>query len=160
MIDQTPLRFGLGRMLLAVATAAVILGGSTLLYRWWTAKPTIPLANAVAQFNQFATSNRVGTLEPPLTDAEVISSIQIQLSEIPGTLGKGTFDIHDIFERIAKTQRLPRDARLYAISDYQSADAPPRPVWWINLDVPLGNDVGYKLRIRETNDPVVDKKMP
>lgn len=161
MIEKAPLRFGLGRMLLAVAAFAVILSGSTLLYEWWTAIPTIPLATAVARFNQSAASNRVGALEPLLTGADVISAIRIQLSEIPGAFGKGTADIQAIFERIVRTERLPSDARIYFISDYQSAaDAPPQTVWWINLDVPLGNEVGYKLRIRETNDPVVDKKMP
>ena len=158
MVDHTKLRFGLGRMLVAVAVAAVILGGSVLLYQWWTAIPTIPLAYAVARFNQDAASNRVGALEPPLTEAEVISSIRNQLSEIPGPLGKGTIDIQAIFERIARTKRLPPDTSLYALSATESV--PPQAVWWINLDVIVRDELHYKVRIRETNFPVVDRKVP
>jgi hypothetical protein len=73
------LRFGLRFLLAAVAVAALLLGGGRELYYWYF---SVPLADAVASFNLRAADDPVGKLEPPLTEDEIVSSIQSQLPEL------------------------------------------------------------------------------
>jgi hypothetical protein len=39
------------------------------------------------------------------------------------------------------------------MNGYQIATGKTFTVWWINLDVRIGKDSGYGLRIRENNNP-------
>jgi hypothetical protein len=124
-----------------------------IVYKWYFAVPTIPLADAVATFNARHKDDPVGQFEPPITEAEVITSIRTQL---PNLLASKT--VKSIYSDILRTSRIPHDASFHAISGWELRDGNRYTVWWINLDVRTGKDSGYGLRIRENNAPVAKPK--
>lgn len=141
-------RFNLKSAFVLFALIALLLAFGRWWYEWYYATPTIPLADAVASFNSEYAQDEVGRFEPPLTDAEVLTAIRTQL---PGL--QASDQIRSTFATIVRTQLVPQDARFHAMRQFQSRSRTDYTVWWINLDVKAGANLGYGLRIRENNAP-------
>lgn len=72
-------RFRLTFVLIAFVVAAVLLTIGSKLYVWYHATPTMPLADAVREFNSRYASDSVRKHEPPITGREIVASIRAQL---------------------------------------------------------------------------------
>jgi len=84
----------------------------------------------------------------PCTEAEIMAAIQKWDRAKSPSHEKG----HPIFQRIAKTQRLPADARLYFDCHWYSdndQDKYEYRTWRIALDVMVGTNAGCSLLIRD-----------
>lgn len=136
-------------MLLVVLVVALMLWAGPEIYQRVT---SIPLIDAIANFNARAQSSSVGKYEPPLTENEVIAAIQAQLPTL-----EASPRVKSIYQKIANTRRLPRGGTFNDIPAYQPRSGPQQIVWWINLEVMTGKNTGYGLRIRNTDDPVAAK---
>jgi hypothetical protein len=150
LVKRNPMRrlqFSVKSLLLAVLVLSVLLSASKSLYEWWVTIPKVPLAQVVAAFNERRLEDPVGKLEPPITEAEVVSSINAQLATLNRSL-----QVQQIYADIAKNRLIDVNARLYGMSGFDGAFG-HRTVWWINLDIVTGKNSGYGLRIRENNDP-------
>ena len=145
------IRYRLRTLIAAMAFVAFVLVVSRNLYDWYT---STPLEAAVSAFNTRAGLDPIGKHEPPLSGDEVVAAIQ---RRVP-TLGAGP-RVKAIYSRIARTRRLPRGASLSSNTTYATGNGLGKTeqftVWWVNLDVMTGPQIGYSLRIRETDDPVV-----
>ena len=141
-------RFNLKFMLLVVVVVAVLLAVGTKIYDWYYAAPTVPLADAVASFNAKYGNEGVGRLEPPLSEAEIIASIRSQLPRL-----QASDQVKSAYAEIVRKKRIPQGASLHAMPGYSLGNGNHFTVWWINLDVPIGKNSGYGLRIRENNSP-------
>jgi len=133
-------------MLLATTLIVCCLVAGPKLYDWYT---SVPLSEAVADFNSVASRHEVGKHEPPITEKEIVTAIESQLTNLAASA-----HVKDLYERFVRTHRLPRGARLDSISGSGSSSGEDRTVWWINLDVMTGPKSGYAMRIRETMNPV------
>ena len=149
------LRFSLRMMLVAVLVCALLVWVGRATNEFWNTTPTVALADAVNRFNTRAIEDKVGELEPPLTADEVLASIKSQLATLNSNL-----ESKRMYEQILRTGRLPAQAELYFMDGYNPGNGPTKAVWWINLDVPCHNGLGYGLRIRENNNPVVGQTPP
>lgn len=151
------MRFSLRTLLLSFMFLSVMIWASVALYFWYTTIPTWPLKDAITEFNADAMNDRVGEHEPPLTEAEVISSIKAQLPSL-----KSDPEVYAVYERIIKTGQIPRAARLYFMSSYlpTNDDSPARDVWWINLRVMPFRHSNYGLHIRQNNTPAISSVAP
>jgi hypothetical protein len=144
--NRPRLRFGLRSLFWAIAVVALLVWGGGKFYNWYF---SVPLGDAVAAFNTRAESDPVGKLEPRLTEDEIVVAIQSQLPTL-----KAGRQVKDIYQRIARTRRLPHAASLTSIPGCTTESGQSYTVWWINLEVMTSKTTGYGLRIRETNDPV------
>jgi len=135
-----------------MAVVAVAIWGAIQLHTWYF---SVALADAVAAFNRSAQSNTVGRLEPPLTEDEVVTSIQRQLP----TLKSKSSQVKAIFGQIARVRRLPRSVSLAPTTAYRMAGK-SKMVWWIDLSVMTSKDTGYTLRIRRTDNPAAASVTP
>jgi hypothetical protein len=115
----------------------------------------IPLSDEVARFNAQRTAASDGVSEPPLTSEEVLTSIQ---SHLPTFASNPS--LQAVFKRIQLTKQLPMKSRIYLLNGFPTDIEPPIRLWWINLEVPLGNGRDYTLTIRERNYPVVGQTIP
>ena len=141
-------QFSLRTLLLGVAALAILLVAGRHFYDWYF---STPLVDAVTSFNARASSDFVGKYEPPITEDEIVSSIEAQLPNLDAN-----DQVKAIYSRIAHTGRLPPGASLNSIPGYSPASGTPVTfVWWINLEIMTGKKSGYGLRIRETNNPKV-----
>jgi hypothetical protein len=139
-------RFGLRLLFVAIALFALLTWAAVRLHEWYN---STPLADAIASFNATAASDPIGKHEPPLTEDEIVASIQAQLSTLPDADSR----VKGIYDRIARTRRLPRGGSLHSIPGYSDGTNSFR-VWWINLEIMTSDTGGYGLRVRHTNDPV------
>ncbi len=129
-------RFSVRTLLLAVGGIALLIWAGLLLHARFT---SVPLPEAIATANA-----RLHELElplPPLTEADVIASIESQLPKIPDRA-------QGIYRRIARTQRLPANAAL----DGPTHTSKPGQ-WSVNLDVMYDAKKGYALRVYEGTEP-------
>lgn len=141
-------RFSLAFVLVVFAVTAVLLTFGRTAYDWYSTIPTIPLADVVASFNSRSASDPVGQHESPLTEQEIVDAIRLQLPNL-----RASNQVKAILSKIASTKQLPHDARVYAMSGWTLRDGTHYTVWWINLDVKVGSNSGFGLRIRENNQP-------
>jgi hypothetical protein len=146
-------RFNLKSAFVLFALIAVLLVCSRWWYEWYYATPTMPLADAVARFNSEFGQDEVGRFESPLTDIEVLTAIRSQLPNLPAS-----DQVKSIFAKIVRTQLVPQDASIYAMRQFQARNRTEYTVWWINLDIKVGKNFGYGLRIRENNAPTAKPK--
>jgi len=146
-------RFNLRSVLALFALLALLLVCGKWLYEWYYATPTVPLADFVATFNAAYAHDDVGQFEPALTEAEVLTAIRVQLANL-----QASDQVKSIYARILRTQRVPQNASLDAMTRYSHSNASHFTVWWINLEVKTGANRGYGLRIRENNSPVAKPK--
>ena len=120
-------RFRLRTLLLGVAALALFLVAGRHWYEWYV---STPLADAVAAFNARSSSDRVGRHEPPISEMEIVSSIEAQLPNLDAS-----DQVKSIYSRIARTRRLPRGASLDSIAAYSTSSGEDFTVWWVNLDI-------------------------
>jgi hypothetical protein len=144
-------QFSLRLLLMAVACIAVALGILRLLRT--KDAPTVSLSSEIARFNVEAHDNKVGVLEPQLTEAEVLSAIQAELTNLNSHLN-GQPSIKMIYEKILATRQLPAGSSLMFMDSWERLNVPKQYVWWINLNVETEKGHGYGLRIRQTINPV------
>jgi len=105
----------------------------------------VTLAEAVKGFNRRAQEDATGKTQPPLTEDEVVAAIRgWDREEEPVT-----DDIYTAYQAIADTRKLPARAALYFITRCWGLNDPYEfDVWWINLEIWTGPDMGYAFRIR------------
>jgi hypothetical protein len=139
------LRFGLRSLFAATAIVAVAVWSALQIYDWYY---SVPLADAVASFNNRAADDPVGKLEPKLTEDEIVASIQSQLPVLDAN-----HRTKAIYRQIVRNKRLPRSATLDSMPGYSPTVGKQYTVWWINLSVVTDENAGFGLRIRETNNP-------
>jgi hypothetical protein len=151
--EKRAFRFSVKSLLLAVALFAFVLVAGLFIHKWSVALPTIPLADAVTDFNTRHADDPVGKNEPALTEAEVVASITSQLPNLSASM-----QVKEIYSNIVRTRKIPRDASLHAMPGWELGDGTYYTVWWINLDVTTGRNSGYGLRIREDNAPTAKPK--
>ena len=132
--------------MISIAVIAAVLLMIRLISR--TEPPTKSLASEIARFNSQAQENEVGSLEPLLTEKEVLTAIQ---SQLPNLIGRP--QVKQIYQRIFDTGLLPADASLHFIAAWKRNNVPKQIVWWINLEIKTGTNRGYGLRIRENMQP-------
>ena len=144
-------RFSLRLMFAAVAVVAIVCAVG----KFFSSRsiPKVPLQLAVRHFNASAQLSPVGALEPPLTEAEIISAIQAKLPSL-GQMPKEKA----ILEQILSTKSIPADANLRFYDNTFTTTNGIVIVWRIDLDVfvehiAAGIDKGYGLRIRTTPQP-------
>jgi hypothetical protein len=145
-IPAQRIRFSVRTLLVVVLGVAFLLWGGREAYDRYH---SIPLADAVSEFNSQARDSEVGRYEPLLTQSEVTSVIRAQLP-----LASATPEVNAIFRRIGAKERLPKGARFESIPESVDENG-THIVWWIRLFVPQGQHGGYALAIRDTNDPAV-----
>jgi hypothetical protein len=138
----------LGLVLLAVVGAAAIYWGMQPVIAWYASVTTLSLDSVVARFNESASNDPVGRLEPPLTSDEVVAAIRQQLPTL-----RASPQVIKILRRIEQSRTLPTDATFHADSGYTTRAKGTQIVWWINLDLVTGKNAGYGLRVRENNSP-------
>lgn len=150
-------RFSLRTLLYAVAVLAILLTIATLLYQRYNAVPTIPLADLVASFNARYGDDPVGKYEPPITEAEIVAAINAAINlQLPSL--EASTRAKAIYSKIVQTKRVPQDTSLYAMNGWELKDGTSYTVWWVNLDVRIGKNAGFGLRIRENNAPAAKPK--
>lgn len=142
-------RFGLRSLFIVILAFAVLLFAARECYEWYFTVPMIPLMDAVQAFNARAGEDPVGELQPPLTEDEIVASIQAQL---PQLIASGHDQIAATYSESARTKMVPRSARIDFMTEFQLANGQRFTVWWINLDIVAGS-ARYALRIRENNNP-------
>lgn len=131
----------------------LLLTFAPIVFNRYFAAPTTSIADAVASFNARYADDPVAKLEPPLTEAEILAAIRVELPKLPASRqGKA------ILAEILRAKRLPAGASLHGDSGYQLANGNFYTVWWINLLVPIGKNFNDGLRIRENNTPVAKPK--
>lgn len=142
--------FGLGfpELLIAFVLLALLLPCGSWMYNRYFSIPKVPLADAMAAFNAQARRHPVGRHEPRLSEAEVVAAIRSQVSAIPASS-----DVKAIYSEIARTKQLPKDASLEPIAGWTVKGGRDYTVWWINLNISVGENRGFGLRIRENNQP-------
>lgn len=145
-------RFGIRSILLVTLLVCIGLWGGPRFYEWYR---SIPLSQEVASFNARAATDSIGEHEPPISEAEIVKTIEAKLP----TLNAG-HKVESIYARIIRTRRLPRGAQLDYVPGYSPANGRKYSVWWVNLNVPTGKNRGYALRIRENNNTVSDANGP
>jgi hypothetical protein len=103
------------------------------------------LAEGVAAFNVQAKVDEIGKHEPPLTEDEVVAAVR-------GWVRKRrpvSDAVHDAFQNVAKTGRLPDGAKLSFTTSWLGHNDFHFDVWWVDLHLPTGPGTGYNFRIRD-----------
>jgi hypothetical protein len=153
-MDEPPknpsvLRFRIITLLAAFVVVSLLLTIGISLYKWYHFVPTMPLADAVADFNARKFADPVGQDEPPLTETEVIKSIRSQLPLLH------TFhsQLHKICSDIARTKRIPVTATLDGA--YMIGDAPgyERQIDYRRIKLYIREKYSFSIIIRESNKP-------
>ena len=151
---QHRFQFSIKALLLAFIPAALLMAAANwLLDARHNRLYHTSLQDAVDGFNWKASHDPVGRNQPPLTQAEVISAIRASLP----ILGPG---MRTKYERIADSGYLPEGAEFRSITEFTPKSGQSRTVWWVNLEVSLGMDSGYGLRVREDNNPSASPEVP
>lgn len=143
-------QFSLRLLLAFIVVVAAILW----VFRLGRPRPAslVSLEYAVRELNVKARDNVVGSLEPQLTEEEVIAGIRANLS-----IFNNRPAVRDIFQRIADTHNLPQGSRLYFLEEWENTKNVDQYVWWINLTVTTEPGHGTNIRIRDTMDPVYSR---
>lgn len=148
-----PRRFSLRFLLGFVVTVAVVIACSQ--YAYWRMN-TIPIANAVAEFNSRSQRNTVGSQEPPITTEEVFHAIEKQLPTL--NVDNETKRLLDVALR---TSRLPMHAWLRARNSMTFGQPPKSyPIWWVDLHLDGGPASTSVVPVRATDRPSVATEDP
>ena len=105
------------------------------------------LADAVKTFNEKALRSRIGKVQPPLTEDEVIAAILGWKNEQP----KASKAYYDVIQKVAHTRTLPPNANLSFFASYSDGKGYHFDVWWIDISIEKKVDrfEGYGYRLRE-----------
>jgi hypothetical protein len=103
-----------------------------------------PLRFLVNELNRKAAEDPIGKDQPQLTEDEIVGEIYaatLEGHEMNDETAK-------IYRKIAETRTLPADADLYFMTHWVMQGQADFTVWWVNLDVKVGEKSGYALRVR------------
>lgn len=139
------LRFKLRSLLLLMLAFALCLWLGPIAYDRYT---SVPLSALVDRFNAVNQDHQIGQHEPAITVDEVLAAIEVQLPSV----GKESEHAARVYSKILRSKRAPATTVLDAIPGYSNG-VDSWDVWWINLNVALGENAGYGLRIRHSNHP-------
>ena len=139
-------QFSLRTLLLGVAALAILLVAGRHFYDWYHSRP---LADAVAEFNARASSDPVVKHEPPITEDEIVSSIEAQLPNL-----HVSYQVKETLSRIANTKRLPPSVYLNYMTSYEPLSGKSFTSYFIILDR-TDQKSSLAFPIRETNNPAV-----
>ena len=135
-------QFGLRTLFALLTTIAILIVVSIKIYDWYT---SVPISVALSNFNSANASGLLEANQSILTESELVTAIDTQIPELDASE-----QVKSIYNRIAKSRRIPRGANLdlFPVID-SNTDKKPR-LWCINLEIRMGPQSGYALRIRET----------
>ena len=142
---KTQVRFGLRTLVLAIGLVAITIWFGRSVYEWWT---TIPLAQAVAVFNETAREAPAEMHGPPITEAEITAAIMSEISAL-----EVSDQVKAIYSQILRTRRIPRTASLAEHPHHRWAGGDRYPDWRIGLAGTIGPNRRYYVLIRETANP-------
>jgi len=105
----------------------------------------LKLADEVKKFNDRARFDPIGEKQSPLTVDEVVAAIR-------GWIRKTVpvdDNVYEEYLRIAETKMLPEGATLTQCTSWAGYNNHVFDVWWIDLNIKLGEHSGYTFRIRD-----------
>lgn len=105
---------------------------------------SVPLVDAVKQFNDWAKTKQIGKTQPPLTADEIVAAIRgwdHERSAIP-------LDLYKVFQEIAETKKVPRAWHLTAFEHWKFNNF-DFDVWRIEMTIATKPGSSYTLRIRD-----------
>ncbi len=153
--NRRRLRFSLRSLLVITLLAAMLCwGGVTLYERRRYEANTMSLNLAIEGFNAIASADPIGSMEPKITEDEVLTAISSQVGGVTNPRAKS------IFEQIARARRIPLTTRLRSGNEYGPAEH-RHTVWFVYLDVQTSGPIpgttqissGYALPIRSNFHP-------